>query len=99
MKQLDQPDTIDCSPYLTNRIMARIEAIDRPQTSTLKKRVFKPVLVPVLFGLVVLMNLTSVLYMFQDDHSHTYVAEGYATTYIQKYATNNIYSSAYTVNY
>ncbi len=88
MNQMNRLETVNYSPNFTSRLLAKIERIEIQKRRPIRKIFLKPVLVPVVFGLVALINITSALLIFQGEQLLTYETEGYLTAYVQEYSLN-----------
>jgi hypothetical protein len=98
LERLDHIETIQCSPNYTKRLLAKIKADENRRRQPLTQLFFKPAFIPILVSLVVLINVSSVIYVFQGSPPNELENEGYLSAYLQEYTLDYYESDVFTFN-
>ena len=85
----EQRESIECNPFFSTRVLARIRSLEEEQRMRSLRKVFSlGYLRPALLALIVVLNITSAIIVFRGTQTQTNVREQYLTAFADEYALN-----------
>ena len=85
----EQRTPIECNPFFSTRVMARIRSLEETQHARSLRRVFSlGYLRPALLALIVVLNIASAIIVFRGTQTQTNGREQYLTAFADEYAMN-----------
>jgi hypothetical protein len=82
-------ESIECSPFFSTRVLARIRRLEEEKRVRSLRKVFSlSYLRPALLILIVVLNIVSAIMIFQGSRDHIDVRGQYLTAFANEYGLN-----------
>ena len=82
-------ESIECSPFFSTRVLARIRRLEEEKRTRSLRKVFSlSSLRPALFILIVVLNIVSAIMIVRGSRDHMDAREQYLTAFANEYGLN-----------